>query len=174
MAVLIRTFRNGDSIEELARLLHRAYASFTQIGIRMKAATQSAEETGSRIRRGECLVAEADGHVVGTVLWRLPGRPQSAVPYYRRRGVATFEQFAVEPDQQGRGIGLKLLREAEMRARLAGAAEIACDTAAAAKPLVSWYLNCGYRIVSSIQWPGTDHENLVLSKELSRDDLKDR
>ncbi len=117
----------------------------------MKATNQPATETAQRISRGECLVAEIEGRLVGTLIWRRPGRPNSACSYYRRRNVATFEQLAVEPDDQGSGIGVKLLRKAELRAQLSGATELACDTAAAAERLVIWYLKLGYRIVSRTQ-----------------------
>jgi ribosomal protein S18 acetylase RimI-like enzyme len=168
LSVVIRRFDAGDSIQELTEILHRAYAKFSEIGIQMKAANQPASETRKRIVRGECLVAEMDGRLVGTLVWRQPGRPQSPCSYYRRPDVATFEQFGVEPDDQGRGIGLKLLREAESKARRSGAAEMACDAAAKAQGLVHWYQRHGYRIVSKIRWQDTNHENLVLSKRLGR------
>jgi GNAT superfamily N-acetyltransferase len=168
LSILIRPFHASDSIHELTELLHRAYAKFSEVGIQMKAANQPASETESRILRGVCLVASIEGRLVGTVLWRQPGRSHSACLYYRRPDVSTFEQFAVDPKDQGRGIGLKLLRAVESKAKGIGAAELACDTAALAERLVIWYQECGYRIVSRIRWPETNHENLVLSKQLDR------
>jgi GNAT superfamily N-acetyltransferase len=165
VTVVIRPLEARDSIDELTELLHRAYAKFAQIGIQMKAANQPASETRSRILRGECLVAETEGRLVGTLVWRQPGRRQSPCRYYRRVGVATFEQLAVEPDSQGGGIGLKLLLEAESKAWRAAAAEMACDTAAAAQDLVRWYQRCGYRVVDQTRWQDTNHVNVVLSKQ---------
>jgi GNAT superfamily N-acetyltransferase len=136
------------------------------MGIEYKAAVQQVDETAKRIARGECLVAEHDGVVVGTLTWRRPGRFDSKCLYYRRPGVATFEQFAVEPALQHDGIGSALLRETESRAQAAGAHELACDTAASAKDLVTWYADRGYTEVDRTRWAGKRHENVVLSKTL--------
>jgi GNAT superfamily N-acetyltransferase len=153
-------------LDEITTLLHRAYASLTEIGIDYKAAVQPAEETAKRIARGECLVAEHDGIIVGTLTLRRPTRFDSKCLYYRRPRVATFEQFAVEPALQNGGIGSALLREAELRAQAAGAHELACDTAVSAKDLVKWYVDRGYMEVDRTRWPGKRHESVVLSKTL--------
>jgi len=165
-SILIRTMRDGDSIEELTQLLNRAYGRFIKSGVRMKAAVQQPSETRKRTARGECLVAEIGGRLVGTLVWRRPGRPHSPCRYYRDPSVATFEELAVNPQDQGRGIGAKLLREAESRAQKHGAREMACDTAANSTSLVDWYRSCGYGVVAEVRWPNTNHLNVVLSKRL--------
>jgi GNAT superfamily N-acetyltransferase len=164
--LIIRTRGDQDSLGEITELLHRSYASLSEMGIDYKAAVQPAAETAKRISRGECLVAEHDGALVGTLTWRRPGRFDSKCLYYRRPGVATFEQFAVEPGLQHSGIGSALLLATEVRAHAGGAHELACDTAASAKDLVKWYANRGYVEVDRTRWPGKRYESVVLSKTL--------
>ena len=87
-------------------------------------------------------------------------------PWYGRRDVAIFGQFAVAPEFQGRGIGSRLLDLAERRAREQGFAEIACDTSEKAEALLSYYGRRGYRVVESVQWEDTNYRSAVLSKPL--------
>src|SRR5258708_39431857 len=124
-----RPVTGADSIDELTAILHRAFARFTESGIHMKAATQSVAETRKRIAKGECLIAEWNRQLIGTVVWRVPGRPNSPCGYYRRPSVATFEQLAVEPSKQGHDIGRALLDAVESRALRAGATHVAWGTA---------------------------------------------
>ena len=75
-------------------------------------------------------------------------------------------QFAVDPQIQGRGIGLRLLRDVERRAIASGAHEVALDTAEPARHLVDWYTGLGYRFVEHAQWSHTNYRSVILSKRL--------
>jgi predicted GNAT family N-acyltransferase len=94
---------------------------------------------------GEALqiVAVEDGRVVGTCRVLM------------RYGVARLGRMAVEPDLRGRGIGARLLDEAERGALAAGATLVRLHAQAAAVPL---YARGGYAAVGEpFVEEGIDH-----------------
>lgn len=67
----IRELAPEDSISDLTRLLHQAYAQLADLGFRYKAVDQSDEVTLERARQGICLVArDGGGRLLGTVSLR--------------------------------------------------------------------------------------------------------
>ncbi|MGV3722507.1 MAG: GNAT family N-acetyltransferase [Actinomycetota bacterium] len=122
--------------------------------------------TARRIAGKECYVALAGGRIVGAILLAPPGR-SGGCDYYERPGVATFHQFAVDPDCQGQGVGGLLLNQVELRARDLGAAEVALDTAEGARHLIARYERCGYRVVDRVDWPETNYVSVIMSKPLT-------
>lgn len=165
-AVLIRRWQPTDSVDELTELLHRSYAGLAAMGLRYWATHQGPDVTRKRIEQGTCLVAEIDGTVRGTVVFR-DASQTNGCPWYDRADVASFGQFAVDPDLQKNGLGLKLLREVEALAVASGVGELALDTAEPATHLVGWYTRLGYRFVEHAQWQHTNYRSVVLSKSLS-------
>ena len=69
--ILIRELQDGDSIEELTSLLHRAYRRLLDMGLRYWATHQTVDDTRTRIAGGECLVAVLNGRIVGTVTYSI-------------------------------------------------------------------------------------------------------
>lgn len=169
--VRIRPLDPDDSLAHLTLLLHRAYKQHADRGIKALAAFQPEEVTRKRIVGGECFVALYLGKVVGTILFK-DGPATAAggvagttrVPWFERGDVATFSQFAVEPEYQGRGIGQVLMQTAEQRALETGAAEIALSTPEPAEWLVQMYLRHGYRVVDHVQWKETNYLSAIMSK----------
>jgi len=161
----IRLIRPDDSITELTALLHRAYAALGAMGLNYTAVDQTEEVTRSRIRAGECLVAEAGGRLVGTIHFR-DAASSSGCPWFDRPEVASFHQFGVLPDWQGRGLGLRLIEAVERRARESGAAELALDTAEPATHLVRFYQKRGYRHIEYAQWSGKSYRSVIMSKQI--------
>src|SRR5512133_3281479 len=122
----IRRLATTDSLAELTDLLHRAYASLAEMGMRFYASHQTVEQTRERVESGECFVLELDVRVVGTVtLYREFGHDEPA--WYCRPDVAYFGQFAVEPSLQGRGFGNLLMEHVEKVALENGCMELALD-----------------------------------------------
>lgn len=166
--LVVRELNANDSIEELTELLHRAYAPLAAQGLRYVATHQDADTTRRRIAGGEDLVAEIDGRIVGNITWHRHTFTGGKTPWYDRDDVAFFHQLCVEPELQGLGIASQLLEVVEERAREAGAAELACDTAVPAQHLIDWYTRRGYRIVDRADWrPVTNYESVILSKALA-------
>lgn len=163
--VVIRRLAAEDSLEDLTRLLHRAYRPLLDAGLRYLATHQDAEVTAQRAAEGECWVAETEGRVVGTVTLIPPGTARGP-GYYERPGVAVFHQFAVDPDRQGHGIGSRMMDHVEQRAAALGASEIALDTAEGASRLIAMYARRGYREVERTNWDVTNYESVIMAKRL--------
>jgi GNAT superfamily N-acetyltransferase len=97
-------------------------------------------------------VAVTGEELVGTITLRPCDRTRGS-PWLDRPDVASVGQFAVDPAFQRCGIGSRLLRFAEQRAAILGAAELALDTAEPAQNLIDFYAARGYRFIEHLQWP---------------------
>jgi GNAT superfamily N-acetyltransferase len=167
MSIVVRPLQEGDSISELTRLLHEAYAQLAALGFNYTAVDQTEQVTRERVSAGECYVAELEGQIVGTILFCDSARSVGC-DWFERPGVSSFHQFGVLPAAQRQGVGRQLLLFVEMRARETGAAEIAFDTAEGALDLIRWYRRHGYRDVGHVQWEGKTYRNVIMSKTVSR------
>jgi predicted N-acetyltransferase YhbS len=163
--IQIRTYREGDSVEEITKLLNRAYKSLADQGLRYVASWQTPDMTAERMPLGTCLLAFDDERLVGTVMLYTPPNDTECA-YYRKPGVHYFGKFAVDPDRQGEGIGRQLFDAAEAEARRQGAAELACDTAKPAAHLVAMYESWGMEIVDEADFSLTNYESWVFRKIL--------
>lgn len=160
----IRRFREGDSVEELTALLHRAYRRLGEAGWNYTAVDQRPDRTAERIRGAVCLVAELDGRWVGTISISPPDAGEEVVALYREPGVGAIHQFGVDPDWQGKGIGRALHDAALEVARVLGLTSVALDKAVPAVELVRLYESWGYRKVEEFQWPGKSYRSCVLQR----------
>jgi GNAT superfamily N-acetyltransferase len=164
-AVTLRTFGPADDISALTALLHRAYAPLAARGMRYLASHQDDATTLRRISGGECWVAQAAGQLVGTITLR-DAAHTSGCPWYDRPDVASFGQFAVDPDWQRRGVGTLLVQHVERRAREKSVAELALDTAETADDLIAFYTRRGYRFIEHVCWDVVNYRSVVMSKTL--------
>ena len=117
--ILLREFDARDSIAEITSLIHAGYADLGRRGYNFPGVDQTEEKTAERVEHGICLVAEAAGALVGTILVRGPFR-SAPLPYLMRDDVAYSMQFAVHPDWRKYGVGAQLLAQAEAFAAAAG------------------------------------------------------
>lgn len=171
--ITVRRLLPTDSIPEITRLLHRAYKKQTEMGLRPLAGRQGDDVTRERITKGECFVAAVPelrrgaihDRIVGTILFQEPAWG-TGPEWFERRDVANFSQFAVDPDVQGRGIGIMLMDICEQRARETGAAELALSAAGPDTDLLRFYEKRGYRFVQPFQWGPTNYVSHILSKKL--------
>jgi GNAT superfamily N-acetyltransferase len=167
--LVVRRLEARDSFEEITRLLHRAYRGQVEMGLQPLAGRQDVETTKRRCSSGECYVAvlEAEGgeKIVGTILFH-EVEDAKGPPWFSRKDVDSFSQFAVDPGVQGRGIGQMLLDRAEARARECGSTELGLSMAEPDRKLMEFYMRRGYRFVEHWQWPYTNYRSAILSKAL--------
>ena len=163
--VEIRDIDASDSIEELTKLLHDAYAYLDGMGLNYTAVDQSAATTRERIEAGQCFVALADNRLVGTIVVE-PTIQDPLCPYFGKPGAASVHQLAVAPSHQRRGLGNRLLNHAEAWARTQGYKELALDTAEPAHHLIAMYSKLGYKQVGSAQWNGKRYRSVIMAKKL--------
>jgi len=172
--ITVRRLAPTDSISELTKLLHRAYATQMEMGLRPLAGRQDDATTKKRVFSGECYVSvhhvrleddKVRQRLVGAILFHEVEEYQGP-PYFASSTVASFSQFAVDPDYQGQGIGLMLLERAEERALETGAKELACTMAEPDTSLMQFYFRRGYRLMGHHQWPYTNYRSAILSKTL--------
>lgn len=164
--ITVRLLNEGDSLEELTGLLHRAYQGQVEMGLRPLAGRQDVETTRKRCGSGECYVAADEaGRLVGTILFH-EVEDAKGPPWFQNSFVDSFSQFAVDPDVQGRGIGQMLLDMAEARAKQCGSTELGLSMAEPDRKLMEFYTRRGYRFVEFWQWPYTNYRSAILSKKL--------
>lgn len=191
--VSIRLLSPADSLREVTALLHRAYRGQVDLGLRPLAGRQDVETTRKRCASGECYVAVVDTALAADRLSPAanldpetgqtitPSGPQRVAgiilfhevedakgpPWFQRKDVDYFSQFAVEPELQGIGVGARLLETVERRARECGAAELGLSMAEPDEGLMRYYLRRGYRFIEHWQWPYTNYRSAILSKSLA-------
>ena len=166
----IRRLAASDSLAELTRLLHRAYATLAAKGFNYTAVDQNESATRRQIESRECYVGFIAGRMIASLLLGSAVPEQLACEWYRRQGIGIIGRFAVEPTLQGQGIGSQMLSFAERRAQSLGALETAVDTAEGAQHLIQLYEKRGYRHVGHVQWEGKNYRSVVLSKTLTHGD----
>ncbi|NUQ35785.1 MAG: GNAT family N-acetyltransferase [Planctomycetaceae bacterium] len=169
--VVIRPMGDDADFVALTAMIHRAYKQLADMGLKYWATHQPVEDTKKRAEGGETWFAEHEGRVIGTVTLAPPNlggeRGWNTPAWYSRPGVATFGQFAVEPEFQRSGIGSRLMEHIEGRARKLGAAELSMDTSEHAHHLIVYYQNRGYRVVGEADWrPKVNYKSVILSKTL--------
>jgi GNAT superfamily N-acetyltransferase len=164
--IVIRPIGPDDSIDELTALLHRSYAELGNMGLNYTAVDQSVETTRMRLSHGFGFAAvDPRKRIVGTVVF-YPPQHSTGSPWLERPDVAHFGQFAVDPPQQRRSIGSRLMDLVEEKARAVGAKEMALDTAEPAIHLIELYRRRGYRFIEYAQWRGKSYRSVIMSKSL--------
>jgi GNAT superfamily N-acetyltransferase len=143
-----------------------AYARLGKMGLNFTAVDQTSEITQEQTNNAFCFVAILDSKLVGTITVRPPDANAEG-DYFKKPGVATAHQFAVSPKIQGKGIGRKLIQQAETWATGQNFTEIALDTAEPATHLVDFYIRLGYSKVDWVQWPGKTYPSVIMSKSLN-------
>jgi GNAT superfamily N-acetyltransferase len=170
--ISLRPLSDGDSLEELTAMLHRAFSRLGQMDLNCTCIDQSVAVTRERIEKGACYVAVCDGRLVGTITLYGPD-PGSKSAWYHRQAVASIHQLGVDPEFQGSGLGTDLLQFAECWAREHGYRELALETPQPAEHLVAFYMRHGYRPVELVTFQGKRYRSLVLSKGVAEQNNTD-
>ncbi|NJC70927.1 GNAT family N-acetyltransferase [Planosporangium thailandense] len=158
MTVVVRVAR-PDEYDEIGRLTVLAYDKAGQLGGEIGYERTLADVAG-RADEGDVLVAvdESTGRLLGSVTFVLPGSRYSELA---RADEAEFRMLAVDPEEQGRGVGRLLVGECLRRAAGAGcAAVVICyrDFVAAAEGL---YSGLGFQRLPERDWSPMPGVNLL-------------
>ncbi|WP_175856360.1 GNAT family N-acetyltransferase [Burkholderia anthina] len=162
--VIVRRFDPAfDSYTQLTALLHRAFARLGAMGLNCTCVDQDEGVTRRRAEAGACFVAVCAGRVIGTATLYATD-PASPCSLYRREGVASVRQLAVDPECQSRGIGALLLSFAGQWATLRGYTLLALDTPHPASHLVAFYGAQGFDVVDVMRFAGKRYDSAILCK----------
>jgi ribosomal protein S18 acetylase RimI-like enzyme len=110
----------------------------------------TAEEIASLIASGCFLVLEYAGGIGAAVLVHGPGQHPGVPPSHAYLGM-----LSVQPELQGMGLGVRLVRVAEAMAEAAGATSMSLRIVNLREELSRWYRSLGYREVGTT--PFTHH-----------------
>ena len=170
--VQVRPWQAADSLAELTALLHRAYAPLAAAGLNFTAASQTEAMTLQRLQGAHTWVAVHGAKLVGSITAAGPFDPNAqawahALPWFYRQDLAHFHQYAVDPPQQGQGVGAALLQAAEAWALKQGHRAMLLDTAMPAAALRQRYARAGYADIASVQWQGKTYRSVVMLKPLA-------
>lgn len=162
----IRPLGEQDSFEDITELLHRAYRSLSDMGLRFLATYQDSTITKERCLEGYTFLAlDEKGKIVSTITIS-PIKKDPASEYYFRKGLWEFGQFAVEPDLQKTGLGSYMIEIVEQFAKENSALEIALNTSEKALHLIDYYRKRGYDFREYVQWETANYRSVIMSKML--------
>ena len=164
--IRLRRLEDGDSMEFLTDLLHRAFSRIGAMGIPCSCMNQPPEVTRQRISRGDCFLALSGDLIVGTITLYAPDAASDS-KHYRNDRVGTLRQLAVDPLFHGKGIGSALLRLAEDWALRRGYRWLALDTPEPANHLIDYYQRQGFSIRETLQFTGRPYRSVVFSKPVA-------
>ena len=161
----IRRLRSCDSLDALTHVLHRAFEDLARRGIECQCANQSVDRTNDRVKRGECFIAVSGSQMIGTITLEHPDRT-SAIEAYRDLATASVHQLAVDPANQGAGVGGALIAYATAWAGARRYERLALDTPQGASREVAWYIGRGFDLAQTVHVLGRRYASVVLTKEL--------
>ncbi|MEO3946243.1 GNAT family N-acetyltransferase [Gorillibacterium sp. CAU 1737] len=131
--------------ERLQAILHEAYALIRELKLNWPAATADVAQVQENVEQNECYVLEADGRIVATITLSKADEVKAVTD------LPFIKWFAVDPSEQGRGYGDKLLAWVEtaiIRDRV-GAPAVTLGTAEKHPWLLAMYKRRGYESIHS-------------------------
>ncbi len=163
--VIIRTFSDNDSLEELTKLLHSSYKILADMDLNYVATYQPIETTKKRIDDGICFVMELNKQLIGTATYYPPGIAH-ACKEFDYKDTAWIGQMGILPEWQKKRLGTKLFKHIEQTAVENNVKYIGLDTSDKAVHLIDWYKKLGYKFDRHIDWKMTNYISVVLIKKL--------
>ena len=156
--VMIRQAEPAD-FEAVGRLTVAAYRADGQLNQATGDYAKDLANVAGRSSQGTTLVAvDADGDIVGGVLFALPG---SSYAQLARPGEAEFRMLAVSPSAQGQGIGGALVGACRELAVQVGASAIIISTRDFAPAAKRLYARLGFVRVPERDWSMQPGVNLL-------------
>jgi ribosomal protein S18 acetylase RimI-like enzyme len=141
---VIRDARD-DERDRVAELTRRAYEEFADVmeprawKAFARAMNSALEDRGT----GQCIVADDDGRLVGSV-FLYAGGTSAYGNENDRLEAPEFRLLAVAPNTRGRGIGRALVEECIRRAKASGAHELGLHTSKSFAAAIAMYEAMGF------------------------------
>lgn len=140
-------FRRAErkDAERLQALIHEAYALIRELRLNWPAANADVDQVRENVEQNECYVLEADGRIVATITLS-KGDEVKAIT-----DLPFIKWFAVDPAEQGKGYGDKLLAWVEtaiIRDKV-GAPAVTLGTSEKHPWLLPMYKRRGYESIHS-------------------------
>ncbi|HEY6178963.1 MAG TPA: GNAT family N-acetyltransferase [Kofleriaceae bacterium] len=140
IATSVRRARPSDAAA-LTDLVNRAFAVERWF---LDVERTSTDEIAALIASGGFLVLEYAGGIGAAVLVQGPGQRDDVPPSH-----AYFGMLSVQPELQGMGLGVRLVRVAEAVAEASGATSMSMRILSLREELSRWYKSLGYREVGT-------------------------
>lgn len=110
-------------------------------------------DVAARDEQAEVWVATEHGRVLGTLTWCPTGSPWREIA---RDDEAEFRMLAVDPEEQGRGVGRALVDAAITRARAEGRTGVVLSTACWMTAAHHLYERMGFERIPERDWSPTE------------------
>lgn len=164
MNIVIKERSEDISYKVISDTVQKAYAVWDEKGYDYAARHYTAEDIERVTATGTCLVALADGKLVGTLVYYLNRD-------YKELGTTNSVHshvLAVVPEYMGHGIAAMLFNRMLDDATKASCGEYVADTCADNKRLLMMYTRLGCRIVSYTSFANTSYYSAIFMKPLNK------
>ena len=132
-----------DDYNALRDLTLASYAQYATTMPHWELYRHALLSTLNQAQSAECIVAEQNGNLVGSVLL-FPATANVYAETDANKGVPEMRLLAVAPEARGQGVGGALLDECERRARAAGATYLGLHTEDLMEDAARMYKRRGY------------------------------
>jgi len=143
----------SQDVEDILEVQRAAFMRYTEFlePEQLPPINETIEQASNDIDRKECLVAEHDRKVCGSIRYLIKG------------GVCMIERLSVHPDVQGKGIGRALVGEVEQDVK-GDAHKIYLETGLLAHNLLIFYTRLGFSGEAVLRNHVGRHDWIVFSK----------
>lgn len=145
-----------DQFDDITTLLLRAYMPSGMPSDHTYYARL--RDTATRAEEAEVWSATEHGRVLGTITWCPEGSPWREIG---TEGEGEFRMMAVDPSEQGKGIGMKLVQACIDRARADGLNAVVLSTAGWMTAAHHVYEKLGFTRTPELDWSPAPGINLM-------------
>ena len=139
----LATARDRAAVNRLARQIHQMHMDWRPDIYRMPEELFPEERYVELIAKRELYVAKLGGNVVGYALMRIR---VVDMPDHMPRKVFQIEQFCVDEDFRGHGLGTQMMEELRVLAKAFGCTDLQLNVYPQNDAAVSFYQKCGFMI----------------------------
>ena len=139
----LATARDRAAVNRLARQIHQMHMDWRPDLYRMPEELFPEDRYVELIAKRELYVAKVAGNVVGYALMRIR---VVDMPDHMPRKVFQIEQFCIDEDFRGHGLGTQMMEEIRILAKAFGCTDLQLNVYPQNDAAVSFYQKCGFMI----------------------------